>query len=84
MRDHLMPSFTDNSLGRSMLFFDNWNEYGKGHIIMPTEGMGFAYLDAIRHVFANVGPHKDIVPTALQKTRFTPYTHTETGENSGC
>ncbi|RED85415.1 discoidin domain-containing protein [Cohnella phaseoli] len=76
MRNHLMPSFTDNSLGRSMLFFDNWNEYGEGHIIMPTEGMRFAYLDAIRRVFANAGPHKDIVPTALQKSRFdTLYPH---------
>jgi hypothetical protein len=51
------------TLAGKMLLLDNWNEYGEGHFIFPTEQDGFAYLDAIRKVFGNAGPnHIDVKP----------------------
>jgi hypothetical protein len=62
-----MPSKT--GLAHTMLLLDNWNEYGEGHFLMPTEGFGFGYLDAIRQVFGDGSPHTDVLPTIQQKTR---------------
>lgn len=51
------------SLSSKILMLDNWNEFGEGHYIFPTKTDGFAYLDAIREVFAtSSGPHNDIIP----------------------
>lgn len=47
----------------NMLLLDNWNEYGEGHFIAPSQGAGFSYLDAIREVFTEEDlKHKDITP----------------------
>jgi len=62
-----MPSKT--GLARTMLLLDNWNEYGEGHFLLPTEGFGFSYLDAIRQVFGDGSPHTDLLPTLQQKAR---------------
>ncbi len=40
------------SLAGRMVLIDNWNEFGEGHFIFPAEQHGFAYLDAVRSVFA--------------------------------
>jgi hypothetical protein len=41
-----------------------WNEWGEGSMIEPHAQHGFAYLDAIRQVFApNAGPHTDMAPS---------------------
>lgn len=34
-----------------MMLLDNWNEYGEGHYIFPTEYYGFGYVNAVREVF---------------------------------
>jgi hypothetical protein len=53
---------TDDLAGRVILI-DNWNEYGEGHYVFPTQQYRFRYLDAIREVFAPHAPaHTDIVP----------------------
>lgn len=59
--------------GKNMVIFGNWNEFGEGHMLMPVGGTGFAYLDAIRDVFANVNTsaHLDTKPTDSQKARIT-------------
>jgi hypothetical protein len=38
-------------LESQILFLDNWNEFGEGHYIMPTEQYGFGYLNAVKEVF---------------------------------
>jgi hypothetical protein len=49
-----------------MVLLDNWNEYGEGHYIFPTEQFGFGYLDAVREVFSNApAAHEDIVPSDI-------------------
>jgi hypothetical protein len=68
-RDDFIPSLPAGSLGKQVVMLDNWNEYGEGHFIMPTDMEGFGYLDAIREVFAQEGAHADPVPTAGQKAR---------------
>ena len=62
-----MPDKT--GLAQTMLLLDNWNEYGEGHFLMPTEGLGFQYLDAIREVFGDGSAHVDVWPSVQQKAR---------------
>lgn len=46
-----------------LVLLDNWNEFGEGHYILPTQEHGFGYLDAIREVFAPGAPaHIDLTP----------------------
>ena len=71
MRDNILPGWNYESIsdsGTKMLILDNWNEYGEGHFLMPTETFGFAYLDAFRSVFAG-GEHTDTMPSAGQLRR---------------
>ena len=49
----IMDAYPENSLGRSMILLDNWNEYSEGHFIAPTLGAGFRYLQAVREVFTS-------------------------------
>jgi len=63
----LMPNKT--GIAKNMLLLGNWNEYGEGHFLMPTEGLGYGYLDVIREVFGDSSAHTDIMPTAEQKAR---------------
>jgi hypothetical protein len=49
----------------------NWCEFGEGHFMLPNASGGFGYLDALRDVFTQGGPHQDLVPTERQKRRFT-------------
>lgn len=46
-----------------MLLLDNWNEFGEGHFLFPTKKDGFAWLDAVRDVFASQATtHRETVP----------------------
>ena len=56
-------------LAQTMWLLGNWNEYGEGHFLMPTEGLGFRYLDVIREVFGDGSAHADVWPTVAQKAR---------------
>ena len=69
-RDTYMPLIPENRLGRRMVFLSNWNEYSEGQFIIPSALAGFGYLDAIREVFTQGGPHQDVAPTDKQKRRF--------------
>lgn len=71
VRDKYQPSLPTDSDARKMVIFDNWNEFGEGHIIAPMNYGGFGYLDAIREVFARDSKHEDKVPTENQKERIT-------------
>ncbi len=70
-KDDFMPSLPADSLGRRMLLLPNWNEFGEGHFIMPSNLAGFGYIDALREVFTAGGPHEDAVPNQAQTRRFT-------------
>ncbi|MDI4649065.1 OmpL47-type beta-barrel domain-containing protein [Cohnella hashimotonis] len=68
--DSFMPSLPSGSLGKKLVMFDNWNEFGEGHFMMPAGLAGFGYLDAIRNVFTDEGgAHADAQPTPVQKAR---------------
>lgn len=70
VRDELIPSTDSNSLGRRLIMLDNWNEFGEGHFMMPSNLYGFGYLDALRKVFSNAPePHEDVIPNEEQKSR---------------
>lgn len=64
-----MPTLDSNSLGSKMVMVGNWNEYGEGHYVMPSNLNGFGYLDTIRAVFGDNETHTDTVPTAAQLER---------------
>jgi hypothetical protein len=50
----------------SMIMLDNWNEYGEGHYISPTQGTGYGYLDAVGAVFSPGWP--TTVPASVDTT----------------
>lgn len=54
---------------KKMLVLSNWNEYGEGTYIMPSEGTGFGYLDGLKNVIAP-GEHEDVIPNDEQRSRF--------------
>ena len=70
-KDEFMPAQPSDSLGRRMLMLANWNEFGEGHFIMPSNLAGFGYVDALRTVFGPPGPHSDPVPTPAQTRRYS-------------
>lgn len=52
--------------GKKLVLVEAWNEYGEGAVVEPHREWGFAYLDAIREVFAREGrPHRDVSPRDL-------------------
>jgi hypothetical protein len=59
-------AFTDRhplAGGRKLVLIEAWNEHGEGEAIEPHRERGFAYLDAIRDVFATGRRgHRDLVP----------------------
>ena len=57
---------TVENMGK-MLLLDNWNEYGEGHFMMPTDMYGFGYLDAVRNVFVGKDSHTDSRPSENEK-----------------
>jgi len=62
-------AFTDRyplAGGRKLVLIEAWNEHGEGEAIEPHRQWGFAYLDAVRHVFARTsGDHRDLTPADL-------------------
>jgi hypothetical protein len=70
-KDEFMPSLPENSLGRNLILLANWNEFGEGHFLMPSNLGGFGYVDALRDVFTVGGAHEDMAPVDAQKRRFT-------------
>ncbi|MGX5681923.1 glycoside hydrolase family 99-like domain-containing protein [Schumannella luteola] len=68
VRDTYIPSLPAGHLGRRLTMFGNWNEWGEGHFLQPSEFHGFEYLDAIRATFST-GTASNVRPTAAQQTR---------------
>jgi hypothetical protein len=53
-------------LASRVVLIDNWNEFGEGHYIIPTQEHRFGYLDALREVFApEAPPHRDATPDEI-------------------
>ncbi len=69
-KNEFIPSLPADALGRRILMLANWNEFGEGHFLMPASLAGFGYLDALREVFTQGGPHEDARPNASQRRRF--------------
>lgn len=69
VRDELLAGRTGEDWQTGLVLLSNWNEFGEGHYILPTDGIGFTYLDAIRSVFVSDAAHKDARPDDL--SRFT-------------
>ena len=70
IKEDFMPALDQDTLGSKMVLLDNWNEYGEGHFMMPSEGLyGFGYLDAVAEVFGGAAEHEDVVPTENQRAR---------------
>ena len=56
-------------LSKQLLMLATWDEFGEGHIMCPTVGDGFKYLDSVRRVFCKEDKHEEAVPTVNQKER---------------
>ncbi len=54
-----------------MVILSNWNEFGEGHYILPTNRIGFTYLDAIRNAFSSAEKeHEDLRPDDDTRARY--------------
>jgi hypothetical protein len=69
MKNDFMKKMPSGSLGQKMIMIDNWNEFGEGHFIMPSNLAGFGYLDALKDVFLNGKSHSDVRPDVNQLKR---------------
>ena len=70
VKNDFMPTLGEESLGNRMVMIGNWNEYGEGHYVMPSNLNEFGYLDTLRAVFGDGDEqHTDVVPTEMQKER---------------
>ena len=68
---NIMDSMPQSSLSSKMLLLDNWNEWGEGHAIAPSQGNGFGYLQAVRNTFTAKDNTPDYLTPAQQG--FGPY-----------
>lgn len=53
---------------RNIVVFDNWTEFGEGHYIEPTSGLGFSFVNAIKRVFCTAWAPEavtDVIPEDL-------------------
>ena len=60
---------SQTKLSKQMVMTATWDEFGEGHILCPTEGDGFKYMDCVRRVFCNNYEHEEAIPTEAQKER---------------
>lgn len=71
-KDVLMPQAPKKTGEKQIVTLATWDEYGEGHILMPTKLSGFDYLEAVREVFVgdvDETGHKHTLPTKEQKKR---------------
>lgn len=68
-RETCLPMFEEGTWKRKLVMLSTWNEYGEGTFICPAGLNGFGYLDAVRSVFCEDLPHKDVIPDAHQLAR---------------
>lgn len=73
MGKDLMDQRPEGSLDSRIMMLDNWNEFGEGHYIMPTEQYGFGYLQAIKNVFDQDAPtHINRIEKEVQNFKIYP------------
>lgn len=84
MRDDFLPSAKfAGTLSEAMVLYDNWNEFGEGHYICPTNLEGFGYTSAIRDAFTS-SSIVDVKPNATQRARMNVlYTRAWDGRSWG-
>lgn len=69
VRDDFQKKYDGESWLSKTIVLSTWNEYGEGTYIMPSLGNGFAYLDAVREVFAPDNRYENLIPGEGQKAR---------------
>ncbi|MFC7619264.1 stalk domain-containing protein [Microlunatus sp. GCM10028923] len=69
VRDVFIPGAAAGALSRQLILLDNWNEYGEGHFLFPSELHGFGYLEAIRKIFGTTAGPANTTPTAAHRGR---------------
>lgn len=57
---------SNKSSRNKIICLSNWNEFGEGHYLMPSNLYGFEYLDAVRDVFYPGTSHTDKMPSISQ------------------
>lgn len=71
VKDDFLADRAGESWQTDMLILSNWNEFGEGHYILPTNRIGFTYLDAIHDAFvAEDDTHNDLRPDDDTRARY--------------
>ena len=68
VKDTFAPGKTSR-LSKQLVMAGTWDELGEGHILCPTVGDKFKYLDSFRKVFCTDYEHEEAIPTEAQKKR---------------
>lgn len=69
--DEFLKDRTGEPWQTNMVILSNWNEFGEGHYILPTNRIGFTYLDAIRNAFCSADhEHTDLRPDDETRARY--------------
>ncbi len=67
-KSDVLPTLKGTDM-ENMVIISTWNEYGEGHYMMPSEGLGFQYLNNVAKAFTDNPENEDVVPTESQKAR---------------
>ena len=70
VKNDFLATRTGEPWQTKMVILSNWNEFGEGHYILPTNRMGFDYLDAISDAYTSQGEHTDLRPEDETRARY--------------
>jgi hypothetical protein len=63
-----------DTYGQTFCILGDWNEYGEGCVLEPTNEIGFGDLEAVRQIFATQGNWPvNIIPSDLQWPYLQPF-----------
>ena len=71
----LIDRRNQNNLESYFVALDNWDEFGEGHYIYPTEQYGFGYLNSVKQTFGiitSINKENDQIPTNFSLSQNYP------------
>ncbi len=71
----ILATYNTGTWKDNTLMVSTWNEYSEGTYVMPTDEMGFAYLENIRKVFTNDTSDHSLLDTKPTQTQIDRVGH---------
>ncbi|MBQ8759526.1 MAG: glycoside hydrolase family 99-like domain-containing protein, partial [Clostridia bacterium] len=71
----ILSTYNTGTWKDNTIMVSTWNEYSEGTYVMPTDEMGFAYLENIRKVFTNDTSDHSVLDTKPTQTQIDRVGH---------